>query len=32
VGLYVGGLANARSLVWTGALMTNIAILFIGYR
>jgi len=32
VGLYVGGLANARSLVWTGAFATNIAILFIGYR
>ena len=32
VGLYVGGLANARSLVWTGACATNIAILFIGYR
>ena len=31
VGLYVGGLANARSLVWTGAFATNIAILFIGY-
>jgi uncharacterized MAPEG superfamily protein len=32
VGLYVGGLANARSLVWTGAFATNVAILFIGYR
>jgi len=32
VGLYVAGLANARSLVWTGAFITNIAILFIGYR
>ena len=32
VGLYVGGLANARSLVWSGAFATNIAILFIGYR
>ena len=31
IGLYLGGLANARSLVWTGALATNIAILLIGY-
>jgi uncharacterized MAPEG superfamily protein len=32
IGLYVGGLAHARSLVWTGAFMTNTAILFLGYQ
>ena len=32
VALYVGGMANARSLVWMLALAVNIAILFIGYR
>ena len=30
--LYVGNLANARSVVWALALFTNIGILFSGYR
>ena len=30
--MYVAGLANMRSIVWTLALATNIAILFAGYR
>lgn len=32
IGLYVGGYASARTLVWTAALGVNIAILFTGYR
>ncbi len=32
VGLYVGGLATLRTLVWTSALGVNIAILFAGWR
>ncbi len=32
IGLYVGGLATLRSLVWTCALGVNIAILFTGWR
>lgn len=30
--LYVAGMANVRSIVWSLALATNIAILFSGYR
>ncbi len=30
--MYVAGMARARSIVWTTALVVNIAILFIGYR
>ncbi|MES2949908.1 MAG: MAPEG family protein [Pseudomonadota bacterium] len=30
--MYVAGMAKARSIVWTTALVVNIAILFIGYR
>jgi uncharacterized MAPEG superfamily protein len=30
--MYVAGMANARSGVWTLALLVNIAILFTGYR
>ena len=30
--MYVAGLANVRSVVWTLALATNVAILFAGYR
>ena len=30
--LYVAGQASARSVVWSLALATNIAILFVGYR
>jgi uncharacterized MAPEG superfamily protein len=30
--MYVSGMANLRSLVWTLALASNVAILFIGYR
>ena len=30
IGLYVGGLASLRSLIWVGALGVNIAILFTG--
>lgn len=30
--MYVSDMAMARSAVWTGALLVNIAILFIGYR
>ena len=30
--LYVANLANLRSLVWTLALLVNVAILFAGYR
>ena len=29
---YVGGLPTLRSIVWTGGLLVNIAILFSGYR
>lgn len=32
VGLYVANLATLRTLVWTAALLVNIAILFAGYR
>ncbi len=30
--MYVAGLGNLRSAVWTGAFAINVAILFIGYR
>lgn len=30
--VYVAGLGNLRSAVWTGAFAVNVAILFIGYR
>jgi uncharacterized MAPEG superfamily protein len=30
--MYVAGMANVRSIVWSLALATNIAILFSGYR
>jgi uncharacterized MAPEG superfamily protein len=30
--MYVSGMANLRSAVWTLALLVNIAILFAGYR
>ena len=30
--MYVAGMANARSLVWTAAFVVNVAILFVGYR
>lgn len=30
--MYVSGMASARSIVWSLALATNIAILFVGYR
>jgi uncharacterized MAPEG superfamily protein len=29
---YIGDMATARSLLWIGALIANIAILFVGYR
>ncbi len=32
IGLYVGGLATLRSLVWASALGVNMAILFAGWR
>lgn len=32
IGLYVANLATLRTLVWTAALLVNIAILFAGYR
>jgi len=32
IGLYVGGFATLRTLVWTSALGVNIAILFAGWR
>ena len=32
IGLYVGGMAHARTLVWTGAFASNTAILFLAYR
>lgn len=32
VAMYVGDMPMARSAVWTGAFLINIAILFIGYR
>ncbi len=32
IGLYVGGHASWRTVVWTAALGVNIAILFAGYR
>ena len=30
--MYVGGMANVRSIVWALAFAVNVAILFIGYR
>jgi uncharacterized MAPEG superfamily protein len=30
--MYVGGMSNARSVVWTAAFVVNVAILFLGYR
>lgn len=30
--MYVAGMANVRSIVWTAAFAVNVAILFIGYR
>ncbi|HEY0201206.1 MAG TPA: MAPEG family protein [Burkholderiaceae bacterium] len=30
--MYVAGLPTVRSLVWTGGLLVNIGILFLGYR
>lgn len=30
--MYVAGIGRARSMVWSAALLANIAILFIGYR
>ncbi len=30
--MYVADMAKARSIVWTAALLVNVAILFIGYR
>jgi len=30
--MYVAGMANVRSLIWTLGLVVNIAILFTGYR
>lgn len=32
VAMYVAGLARVRTVLWTLALMVNIAILFLGYR
>ena len=32
IAMYVGDMPLARSLVWTGGLVLNVAILFIGYR
>jgi len=32
IGLYVGDQANARSAIWTLALLANIGILFLGFR